>query len=210
MRTLIAIPAMDTVHTLFFQSVWGLRKPPGTDLAITCSSLVYDARNQLAAQAVAGGYDNVLWLDSDMMFGPDLLERMSALVEAGHPFSCGLFFTRKAPVAPCVYACLEMHEGTPICIPAQHWDAPFEAQACGFGAVITSVELLRKVQNRFPQPFTPIPGFSEDFSFCLRAREFGVFPWCDPSIRVDHIGISIFNEQTYLAVKEREAHGTGG
>ena len=208
MRTLIAIPAMDTVHTLFFLSMLGLKKPPGTEVTCVFSSLIYETRNNLAAKAIDEGFDRVLWLDSDMRFQPDMLERMNALMDAGHPFVCGLFFTRKAPITPCVYACLEMHEGTPICIPFQHWpDEPFEAQACGFGAVLTSVDLLRRVKEKFPQPFTPIPGFSEDFSFCLRARAFGVFPWCDPAIKVDHIGVSIFNEQTYLAVKESESRG---
>ena len=206
MKTLIAIPAMDMVHTLFFQSMWALRKPPGTDLALTSSSLIYDARNQLADQAISGGYTWVLWLDSDMKFEPDLLEKMLEQANAGHPFVCGLFFTRKAPVRPCVYSVLDCHEGTPICIPCKHWDdGPFEAQACGFGAVLTSVNLLRAVRDKFGQPFTPVQGFGEDFSFCLRARELGVMPWCDPSIRVDHIGISIFNEQTYQAVLEAES-----
>jgi hypothetical protein len=100
---------------------------------------------------------------------------------------------------------LDSHEGTPVCIPVKRWDAgPFEAQACGFGAVMTTGQLLRDVQERFSQPFTPLPGFGEDFSFCLRARALGVFPWCDPSIRVDHIGISLFNEQTYIACQEAD------
>lgn len=208
MKTLIAIPAMDTVHTLFFMSMLGLRKPPGTEVTVVSSSLIYDSRNSLAQKAIDEGFDRVLWLDSDMRFDPDMLERMNALMDEGHPFVCGLFFTRKAPIAPCVYSVLDQHDGTPICIPFRQWgEAPFEAQACGFGAVLTSVDLLRQVMAQFPQPFTPIPGFSEDFSFCLRARAFGVFPWCDPRIKVDHIGISIFNDSTYRAVKEAEAHG---
>lgn len=210
MKTLIAVPAMDTVHTMFFESMWGLKKPPDTFLAVISSSLVYDARNQLAAQAVKDGFDRVLWLDSDMRFQPDLLERMHENLDAGHPFTCGLFFTRKAPVRPCVYSVLDQHEGTPICIPFSHWgNEPFEAQACGFGAVMTSVELLKAVQERFGLPFTPIQGFGEDFSFCLRARELGVLPWCDPRIQVDHIGISIFNESTYqYFARESESRGS--
>ena len=193
---------MDTVHTLFFLSMLGLRKPPGTEVTCVSSSLIYESRNNLAAKAIDEGFDRVLWLDSDMRFEPDMLEKMNALMDAGHPFVCGLFFTRKAPINPCVYACLDKHNDTPICIPFQHWpDEPFEAQACGFGAVLTSVDMLRQVRGQFPQPFTPIPGFSEDFSFCLRARAFGVFPWCDPAIKVDHIGVSIFNEQTWQAVQ---------
>lgn len=78
MKLMIAVPCMDMVHTLFFRSFAGLRLPHGSEVVISTSSLIYDARNQLARKAVEGGYDRVLWLDSDMVFNPDMVERFMA------------------------------------------------------------------------------------------------------------------------------------
>ena len=74
MKLIIAVPCMDMVHTLFFRSFAGLRLPHGSEVVISTSSLIYDARNQLARKAVEGGYDRVLWLDSDMVFNPDMVD----------------------------------------------------------------------------------------------------------------------------------------
>ena len=72
-KTLIAIPCMDMVHTGFMRSLLGLHHPGAVRYSLTMSSLIYDARNSLAKQAVTEGYDRVLWLDSDMDFAPDLM-----------------------------------------------------------------------------------------------------------------------------------------
>ena len=210
MKTLICIPALDTVHTLFLKSLLDMRKPEGTEIALSSSSLVYDSRNQLAEKAVKGGYNRVLWLDSDMFFEPDLLERFNADLDNGLDMVAGLFFTRKLPVRPCVYSRCELVEENGVFVPtiepAEYGTELFEAAACGFGAVAMKTDVLKKVMaNDFP--FSPLPGFGEDFSFCLRARENGTRIFCDPTIRVGHIGISIINEDTYLQLKEAEKHG---
>ena len=103
MRTLIAIPCMDMVYTLFFTSMLAMRKPEGTEVAVASCSLIYEARHTLAKKAMDDGFDRVLWLDSDMTFQPDLLERFAADLDQGLEYVYGLFFTRKIPVKPCVY-----------------------------------------------------------------------------------------------------------
>lgn len=210
MKTLICIPALDTMQTLFVKALYDLRKPEGTEIAFSASSLVYDSRNQLTDKAVKGGYDRVLWLDSDMYFDPDLLERLNAHLDHGLDIVAGLFFTRKIPVRPCAYSRCELVEKDGIFIPtiepAEYGAELFEVAACGFGAVAMKTEVLAKVSER-DFPFSPLPGFGEDFSFCLRARELGYHIWCDPTIKVGHVGISIINEDTYLQLKEAEKHG---
>ena len=78
MRTMIAVPCMDTVQTFFMTSLLSLRKPEGTEVAVASCSLVYEARHNLAMKAIKDGFDRVLWLDSDMRFDPDLMERLGA------------------------------------------------------------------------------------------------------------------------------------
>ena len=60
MRTMIAVPCMDTVHTLFYASSIALRKPEGTEVAIASCSLVYESRHTLAMKAINEGFDRVL------------------------------------------------------------------------------------------------------------------------------------------------------
>lgn len=207
MKTLIAIPCMDKVDTLFFVSVLGLHKPD-TEVSVCASSLVYDARNKLAHKAVTEGYDRVLWLDSDMNFPPDLLDRLAAHLDAGREMVCGLYFTRKAPVVPCVYSELKLgSDGIPSAPPILDYPRePFQVEGCGFGAVLMTTDLIRRVHEKHGLPFSPVSGFGEDFSFCLRARDLGAEIWCDPAIKVDHLGVSIVNETTYLQMKEAQAH----
>lgn len=204
MRTLICIPAMDEMQTLFVKSLLDLKKPEGTEVALSSSSLVYDSRNQLADKAVKGGYDRVLWLDSDMYFEPDILQRFNAHLDNGIEMIAGLFFTRKLPVRPCVYSQCELVEKDGIFIPtitpAEYGTEVFEVAACGFGAVMMTTDVLRRVCER-DFPFSPLPGFGEDFSFCLRARELGTHIYCDPTIKIGHVGISIINEETFLTAR---------
>jgi len=202
MRTLIGVPCLDTVATPFFKSIMAMIKPEGTRVSIISNSLVYDARNRIAATAIASGYDRVLWLDSDMVFSPDLLRRMSAVMDANPEIEIlsGIFFTRRFPVMPCIYSFLGEKDGQPAFEFYKDYprDSLFETQGCGFAAVMTSVELLKRVGGEYGHPFSPILGYGEDFSFCIRARGVGAKIWCDSSIKVGHVGASIFDEAVYL------------
>ena len=199
MRTLIAIPCMDKVHTLFMMSLLNLNKPEGTEISISESSLVYDARNALAKKALDEGFDRILWIDSDMRFDADLLTRLSARLDEGRELVCGLFFSRREPVQPCMYKFLGLGKDTegvtvPKAISCKDYpeNAVFEIEGCGFGAVMMTVDLLRRCG---PSPFYPAGGFGEDFTFCLKARDAGAKLWCDSSIAVDHIGQILVNEK---------------
>lgn len=211
MKTLIAIPCMDTVQTLFFASYLKLKKPEGqeTVTAVTTSSLIYEARNTLAGIAIDGGYDRILWVDSDMTFEPDMLTRFHADLDEGRDMVCGLFFTRKNPVRPVIYDRLEDIGPDGQLVNVSHVledyprDAVFPVAGCGFGAVMMKVDLLRKVRDKFGPPFTPFPTHGEDFAFCIRARMLGAAIWCDSRIKVGHAGVSIINETTWDALRGR-------
>ena len=103
MKTLIAIPCLDMVHTEFLRSLLGLELSGEVQYTFAQNTLIYDGRNQLAGVAMDGGFDAVLWLDSDMAVPGDLLKRMLAHFEEGREMVTGLYFTRKAPIAPVIY-----------------------------------------------------------------------------------------------------------
>lgn len=209
MKTLIAIPCMDMVHTTFLRSLIGMNRCGETQFAIACSSLIYDARNQLVKKAIDENFDRILWLDSDMDFQPDLMNRLSARLDEGRDLVTGIYFSRRAPVKPVFYEAVgyyhddENQSVTPHAVPFLEYpkDSLFEIQGCGFGGVMHTVELAKKVQDKYGVPFAPILGFGEDLSFCVRARDVGATLWCDSSIKLGHVGYGTITEDAYNAAK---------
>ena len=201
MRTLIAVPCMDMVQTLFMTSLLSLRRQEDDQVMVCTHSLIYDARNILAQKAKIGGYDRILWLDSDMVFGPDLLEKLSADLDTGLDMVCAVYFTRKNPVKPCAYEALEVIDGQPTSKSVSEIpDGLFEIEGCGFGAVLMNTSIFGKLDEL---PFSPIYGWGEDLTFCLRAKEAGFRIWCDGRVKIGHAGISIIDESTWLGAKAR-------
>ena len=100
MRTLIAVPAMDMLSTDFCRSCVGLQLSGEVQWTFSQSSLVYDGRNLLADAAISGGFDRVLWLDSDMVFDPYLFLRLSEHLDLGREMISGLYISRKQPMRP--------------------------------------------------------------------------------------------------------------
>lgn len=209
MKTLIAIPCMDMVHTVFMKSLMGMNRVGQTGFAFSCSSLVYDARNTLAKQAVTEGYDRVLWLDSDMDFEPDLLQKLSEDMDEGRELVSGLYFKRKAPVKPVIYKNLGYYKNedesgvTPVAVSYEDYprDSVFPIAACGFGGVLVTTDLIKRVGDKFGLPFSPIMGFGEDLSFCSRVTELGVEMFCDSRVKMGHVGLGTITEEVYLQYK---------
>ena len=204
-KTLICIPCMDTVPTTFFLSMMGLRKQ-NCSFANTVNSLIYDARNMLAKRAVDGGFDRILWLDSDMQFEPDLMEKLSADMDEGREFVSGLYFTRREKPKPVIFSkcgIFRSEDGTDVRPIWEYFmdyprDSVFTIEACGFGAVMMTTALMKRVIERFGQPFAPVYGFGEDLSFCMRVQELGVPMYCDSRIKLGHVGLRVISEESYF------------
>ena len=201
MKTLICIPAMDSVNTSFLRCLLNLRPVGDVRFAITQSSLIYDARNLLAKQAIQGEYDRTLWLDSDMLFDSDLMERLSARMDEGHDLVTGLYFTRKPPYRPVLFKECRVNEAERKCNIVWYdqypSDSVFPIEACGFGGVMVTVELLKRIKEAYGTPFSPISGWGEDLSFCMRAQGVGADMVCDSSAKMGHTAHVVINEETF-------------
>lgn len=204
MKTMIALPCMDTVHTAFMESLINLRHGGDIGYSISCSSLVYDARNLLAKRAIDKGYDRILWIDSDMVFSPDTYERLSADLDEGREFVTALAFSRKEPIGPVIYKETGYTKQGRELIPfaRKYLDYPrdsvFEVKATGMACCMMTTNLIKKIFAEYGAPFSPQPGFGEDLSFCIKCEQSGVPIWCDSSIKVGHIGNLVITEETYL------------
>lgn len=204
MKTLIAIPCMDMVNTEFFRSMLALDKVGQIQYSIVQSSLVYDSRNSLCKYAIQNNCDRILWFDSDMVFDSDTMKMLSADMDEGRDFVAGLFFKRTAPIHPVIYKEMgywKNEDGsiTPIALPYDDYpeDSVFKVKGAGMATVMMSVDIVKKVIDRFGLPFSPIMGFGEDLSFCKRLEELGVDMWCDSRVKVGHIGSGVITEALY-------------
>ena len=187
MKLMVAVPTVDYVPADFVKSLAKLslrlgRERIPADVEIVGGTLVYIARNRLAAKAIRDEYTHVLWLDSDMIFSDSIVED---LLFCGKDMVCGAFVSRRPPYGPCVY--------TDISDPANmkkvenFGTEPFRVDGCGFATVLTSVSLLDAVQSNFGTCFRPTEQYGEDLAFCDRVKQLGMEIWCEPTVRPGHI-----------------------
>lgn len=201
MRTLIAVPCMDTVPAHFAQSLVMMDKVGDCALAMQMGSLVYDSRNALAREAINRGTDYVLWLDSDMVFAPDLLTRLFKTMEAtGADILTGVYYRRQPPYTPVLYDRLDW-DGEKIIVEKTEdvGEGVHEVAGCGFGCVLMRSDVLLGTLAATGAWFSPYRGIGEDLAFCMRAREAGYKILCDPSITLGHVGNTIITKQFYDA-----------
>jgi len=209
MKTFIAIPCLEQVPALFMQSLAMLRRAEDTVVGIEVGSLVYAARNNLAQAAIKAEADQVLWLDSDMVFTPDFLERMTAVrKERDIDFLTALCFRRKPPYTPCIYDKLEWYEKSGKCSFTQFLSIPeerFQVGGCGFAGVLMGTDVLMSVSSRYNgRMFDPLEGMGEDISFCWRARQCGYDIWCDPALTMGHVGTYVVTRSHFEAFEAQE------
>ena len=208
MKTLIAVPCMDSVPVEFMTSFVNLRKAGDTRYAVIKNTLVYDARNQFAAKAIDGGYDRVLWIDSDMTFDSDALDKLNVTMdETGAPYVTGLCFKRRIPTGPTIYKSIEYDfptraKATPYADYPR--DAVFDVAASGCALVLMETKLIQDVFDKYGPPFTPLPQLGEDLSFCWRVKELGRRMICNSAVKAGHCGFYEFTEDTYLSQVDSE------
>lgn len=205
MKTLIAVPCMDMMHTQFVHSLLSLRMTDEYEVRFGASSLIYDTRNSLIKYAVNGDFDRVLWFDSDMTFGPEALEYLNEDISKGFEIVSGLYFRRKPPYTPVLFSkCEIVHLGNglidPVYEPYNEYpeQSIFEIAACGFGCVMMDMKAVKQLIKKYGMMlFMPVAGFGEDLSFCIRARSAGLRIWCDSRVKLGHVGEMVFNEEYY-------------
>ncbi len=207
-KILIAVPCMDQVSARFAQSLATLKKVGKCTVSFLIGSLIYDSRNKLAGYAVSMEADYILWLDSDMVFQPDTLERMMKVLDE-HPeieVLSGLYFRRGTPFTPVLFKKLEVDEEGLLDF-EDYKDLPdelFEIAGCGFGCVLMRTDCLLNIAAKEGGGywFSPIANAGEDCAFCMRARDNGYKIYCDPTIECGHMAYTPVTRDFYEVTKK--------
>ena len=209
MRLLICIPTLDYVPFQFMESLTRLVKrlcDEGIDFDVEFRSgtLVYVARDLLAAKAVQEGYTHTLWIDADMVFNEDILDD---LMFCEKKMVCGVFHARRPPHSSCIFTSIEPIQRIEDADYAGRANgAAFEIAGCGFGCVYIETEVIAAVRKRFGTCFLPMQDLGEDLAFCKRVTECGYKMYCEPTAVAGHVGHAIIypqDEQKWMSVNTR-------
>ena len=155
-------------------------------------TLIFDQRNNLVRTALNEGCDYILFIDADMRFPKDTIER---LVSLDLPIVGVNATTRGHPVRPTAKNLkVNVEEKTNEWLPVDSKDKKEVEQvsAIGCGVMLVKAEVFRKT----PEPwfwFYILPGdkiMGEDVHFCIQAYDAGFNTFCDHALSnlIGHVG----------------------
>ena len=216
-KVMICVPTMDKVDASFFASVLGLRYDGAHRYAwnVKSNSMIYDARNAFALEAINGKYDYLVFLDSDIVMEPDTVIRLvEDIDDSGADLVTGIYFKRRLPTAPVIYRHIDWYEDEVLGAQESaetYEDYPrdgglFPVEGCGMGCCVIRVSVIPELVTAFRMaPFTPQHRLSEDLSFCWRMKVLGKKMLCNPGILPGHVGMMVYRAQDWE--RQREAEG---
>lgn len=197
-KIFVAVPTLNKVdvkfvaswaNTVFCHGIEDVECHP----QFVVDSMTYTARINLADVALKSGCDYILWLDSDMVFPADTLQR---LLIHDKDFVTGIYFQRRGDHAPVIYSGVD--EVGRVVYADYPKDKLFQVAACGFGCVLMKTKVIQEVAKASGgATFQPLNGIGEDLSFCYRWQQAGGEIWCDPTIKLGHIGEYVFTEEDW-------------
>ena len=216
-KILIAVPCMDQVPARFAHGLATLTSYGVEDAQISVwfniGSLIYTSRNNIAKRAIMDEVDLVMWFDSDMIFNPDVLQRMLKHIDAGADMVTGIYYRRVPPYTPTIFEKMAIDEEKQAAVWTEFDEIPtepFEVDACGFGCVLMKTEVFISVFQQFGNMFAPIGNVGEDIAFCWRARQCGYKILCDPTFDLGHVGSQVITREffeSFQAQKKKEGRG---
>jgi hypothetical protein len=159
-------------------------------------------RSAMASKAVQDGFAETLWIDSDVMFNPDDVERIRL---HGKPITAGLYVKKTLAGFACKFK--PAQDGMTFGVGG----GLVELEYAGMGFTHVRREVYEAVARVCDMPkcggnydpaLTITPYFipmvipegeghcylSEDYSFCYRARLAGFEPMADTRIKLGHAG----------------------
>lgn len=139
---------------------------------------ISENRTYCVAQARQNNCDYLFFVDDDMTFPPDTLKRL-----IGHKKDIigTVYHSRKLPLTPTV----ECLTGETI------QKELFRVKAVATGVMLINLDIFNKIDKPYFDTETHENGFTlmgEDSWFCRQAERKGIDIWCDPTIKIKHIG----------------------
>jgi len=177
-------------------------------------------RSRLATQALDEPYDEIFWIDSDMKFLPDDVDRLRS---HGLPLVGGLYARRGERA----FGYRPLRETAALTF--GQGGGPVEVHSIATGFLLTHRRVYEAIVRKLDLPWCGassgelvVPYFlpvvcadqeygmsylSEDYSFCQRARQVGHKVMLDTSVRLWHVGSYGYSWEDVGAPIRRVASG---
>lgn len=181
----IGIATSDSIKTKTFATILSLiKKNPKIDVLLEQSCYVHKNREKLAERAIEGDYDYLFFIDSDMCFASEVLDR---LIERNKDIIGANYHKRNLNKEPII----KFRENNQFIIKPIPEDI-FECASLGTGCMLIRVDALKKMQKPLFDFNYKGEEMGEDVYFCLKAKDTGYEIWCDNTMDIGHIGEFIY------------------
>lgn len=182
----VGIPSYDHIKTECVLSLVKLASSGRLPLHFVFNQSLYIDynRNQLVDQAIANGSTHLMFIDSDIQFPVDGVERLLA-----HNVDIvgGYYNTRRGNNPVRVVQDGQLVPADPI--PSE----TFQCHVLPTGFMLIRLECLKSLQKPYFAVITHSGGtLGEDVTFCKRVTDAGLNLWCDPTIQLGHVGKKIY------------------
>lgn len=156
---------------------------------------IAENRSYAVIQAKKNNCSHILFVDDDMTFEGDILDKLLALKKEIVGVNS---YSRVLPLRSTVGLMDENGEYmSPEKYPFQEIPAePFKAMFVGGGVMLIDMKVFEKLEKPYFAFEADQEGMiteGEDGYFCRKAREKGIEIWCEPSVKVGHLGIIDFS-----------------
>jgi hypothetical protein len=171
---------------------------PVRQIGVTERTLINTARNVLAEQFLQTDCEWAFWLDSDMVLPANTIPVMMGWAKKlNAQFLTGVYYQRIGNHKPLVlirdekirkYQDEYSHSNVN---PPEGCKDPFKVHCAGFGAILMHRDVLAKLKRpffRYSMISDEGKELSEDFYFCIKAKEAGIPLWAIPELDCLHIG----------------------
>ncbi|WP_406700945.1 class I SAM-dependent methyltransferase [Singulisphaera sp. Ch08] len=199
-RCVVLVPFASFIHPECDQALKELERRGYQVRRVGGYAAIDQGRNQMATDALLEGFEETLWIDSDIIFDPNDVEKLR---QRNLPMVCGIYPQKGKQSLAC-----HVLPGTPATVFGKGGNL-VELLYAGTGFLHVRREVYLKVlreqalptaNERFGRPMIPffLPMIrpheegswylAEDYAFSHRARECGFKIYADSSIRLWHIG----------------------
>lgn len=147
-------------------------------------------RNQIVDSAIKNNSTHIMFIDNDMKFPDDgvarLLKHDKDIVAAN--YNVRLDPTSGVLSGPTVKMLVD---GKPVSMLTKDFPTElFKCYAVATGFTLIKTDVFKKLEKPYFEAWQDDKGihYTEDIDFCRKAGEAGIEVWCDPTIKLGHIG----------------------
>lgn len=151
-------------------------------------------RNKIVEEARKSGTTHLMFVDNDMIFPEDGVMRLFKHDKdiIGANYNVRLDPTSAEASGPTVKM---LQDGKPVSMLSKDFPTElFECYALATGFMMINMRVFDKLKMPYFEAWQDKDGthHTEDIDFCRKAGEAGFKVWCDPTIKMGHIGLATY------------------